>query len=211
MVINLSLPAKSCSSIPNRSLYVLTNHGHSAVKGNFLTCNTHCDTGHPFLWSYLRTRDIHTCSRYYIWLTYFPHQTYNVLSYDLLKRVPVVVVVAARLLTKCQKFHRGRKEAACDSTPDVLVMCSVSYVSPATVLRIQRQPWDDRASPICPSYGRFNTWLTGPPGGVNLKVRTIVNLPFGCLDRDANDRANFAAKIEKVVCIKAARLRTEVL
>lgn len=44
-----------------------------------------------------------------------------------------------------------------------------------------------------------------------MKVRTIVNLPFGCLDRDANDRANFAAKIEKVVCIKAARLRTEVL
>ena len=115
------------------------------------------------------------CSGNYIWLKYFPHQiqTYNVLSYYLLKRVPVVVVVAARLLTKCQKFHRGRKEAACDSTPDVLAMCSVSYVSPATVLRIQRQPWDDHASAVLPSHGR----LTGSPGGSTWKfVRSLICL-----------------------------------
>lgn len=41
-------------------------YGHRAVRVNSLTCDTFCETGHPFVRYSPRAREIHTCYRAFV-------------------------------------------------------------------------------------------------------------------------------------------------
>ena len=61
------------------------------------------------------------------------------------------------------------------------VIVRQTYLPCATLAQRQlmnsKTAWDDRASAVWPSHGRFNTWLTGPPGGSTWKfVRSLICL-----------------------------------